>query len=135
MDIVEVPLDAPTEESPSAPAAPAPAAPAAKRGRGRPKGAPNKPKPRAPREPTPEPPEPAPRSPPKIKAKAPAKRKPVEENLSKKKRIVHESSESEDAPDARKTTREIAGEVLELLSLQRANQRAQRRDRYAAWFQ
>jgi hypothetical protein len=24
--------------------------------------------------------------------------------------------------------------VLELLSLQRANQRAQRRDRYAAWF-
>jgi len=130
MDIVEVPLDAPAEEAPSTPTAPAaepaPAAapaPEAKRGRGRPKGAANKPKP-ARREPTPEP---VPLSPPK-------KRKPIAQKAPKRK-VVHESSESEDARDAGKTTREIAGEVLELLSLQRANQRAQRRDRYAAWFQ
>ena len=124
MEIVEVPLDAPAEEAPPPAAAPPPAEPAAapeaKRGRGRPKGAANKPKP-ARREPTPEPVSP------------PKKRKPAAQKAPKKK-VVHESSESEDARDAGKTTREIAGEVLELVSLQRANQRAQRRDRYAAWF-
>ena len=130
MDIVEVPLDAPAEEAPSTPTAPAaePAAapaPEAKRGRGRPKGAANKPKP-ARREPTPEP---VPLSPPK----ATAKRKPAAQKAPKKK-VVHESSESEDAPDAGNNLPQIAAEVLELLSLQRANQRAQRRDRYAAWF-
>ena len=123
MEIVEIPIDATAEEAPPTVAAPEPAAepvPEAKRGRGRPKGAPNKPK-TAPREPTPEP-----VSPPKPKRKPAAQKAP-------KKKVVHESSESEDA-DAGKTTRQIAGEVLELLSLQRANQRAQRRDRYAAWF-
>jgi hypothetical protein len=126
-NIVEVPLDAPEIETTESPVAP-PEVPEAKRGRGRPKGAPNKPKAPA-REPTPEPVVP---SPPKAKAKT--KRKPVEQKAVKKK-PVYESSESEDAPDARKTTQQIASEVLELLSSQRANQRAQRRDRYAAWFQ
>jgi len=128
-NIVEIPLDAPeteTEAPPDPPDPPDP--PEAKRGRGRPKGAPNKPK-KEPREPSPEP---VPLSPPKTKA--PAKRKPVEQKAVKKK-PVYESSESEDAPNARKTTQQIASEVLELLSSQRANQRAQRRDRYAAWFQ
>ena len=127
-NIVEVPLDAPEIETEAPPDPPEP--PEAKRGRGRPKGAPNKPKKEpAPREPSPEPVLP---SPPKAKAKT--KRKPVEQKAVKKK-PVYESSDSEGAPDARKTTQQIASEVLELLSFQRANQRAQRRDRYAAWFQ
>ena len=131
-NIVEVPLDAPTEEVEAV--APPEAPPEAKRGRGRPKGAPNKPKAKepAPREPSPEPVLP---SPPKTKAKAPAKRKPVEQKPPERKRAYETSESSEDAPDARKTTQQIAGEVLELLSFQRANQRAQRLDRYAAWFQ
>jgi hypothetical protein len=125
--IVEVPLDAPEIEKNPPEAQPDVAeVPEAKRGRGRPKGAPNKPKKEpAPREPSPEP---------VVPPKAKAKRKPVEQKAVKKK-PVYESSDSEGAPDAGKTTRQIAGEVLELLSLQRANQRAQRRDRYAAWFQ
>jgi hypothetical protein len=126
-NIVEIPLDAPeteTEAPPDPPDPPDP--PEAKRGRGRPKGAPNKPK----KEPVPREPSPEPVPPPKTKA--PAKRKQPVEQKAVKKKPVYESSESEDAPG--KTTREIAGEVLELLSLQRANQRAQRRDRYAAWF-
>ena len=127
-NIVEVPLDAPEIEKNPPEAQPDVAeVPEAKRGRGRPKGAPNKPKKEpAPREPTPEPVVPP-------KAKAAAKRKPVEQKAVKKK-PVYESSDSEGAPEA-KTTKQIASEVLELLSLQRANQRAQRRDRYAAWFQ
>jgi len=125
-NIVEVPLDTPEIEKNPPEAQPDVAeVPEAKRGRGRPKGAPNKPKKEpAPREPTPEP---------VVPPKAKAKRKPVEQKAVKKK-PVYESSDSEGAPEA-KTTRQIAGEVLELLSLQRANQRAQRRDRYAAWFQ
>ena len=128
-NIVEIPLDAPEIEKNPPEAQPDVAeVPEAKRGRGRPKGAPNKPKKEpAPREPTPEPVVPP-------KAKAAAKRKPVEQKAVKKK-PVYESSDSEGAPDAGKTTKQIASEVLELLSLQRANQRAQRRDRYAAWFQ
>ena len=124
-NIVEVPLDTPEIEKNPPEAQPDVAeVPEAKRGRGRPKGAPNKPKKEpAPREPTPEP---------VVPPKAKAKRKPVEQKAVKKK-PVYESSDSE--ADAGKTTRQIAGEVLELLSLQRANQRAQRRDRYAAWFQ
>ena len=128
-NIVEVPLDTPEIEKNPPEAQPDVAeVPEAKRGRGRPKGAPNKPKKEpAPREPTPEPVVPP-------KAKAAAKRKAVEQKAVKKK-PVYESSDSEGAPDAGKTTKQIASEVLELLSLQRANQRAQRRDRYAAWFQ
>ena len=127
-NIVEIPLDAPEIETepPDRKHEKPPDPPDAKRGRGRPKGAPNKPKPK-PTDPTPEPILP---SPPKAKAR----RKPVEQKAVKKK-PVYESSDSEGAPDARKTTQQIASEVLELLSFQRANQRAQRRDRYAAWFQ
>jgi len=131
-NIVEIPLDAPeaqqvATEAQSLPPEAQPEVAEVKRGRGRPKGAPNKLKKPAPREPTPEPILP---SPPKVKAR----RKPVEQKAVKKK-PVYESSDSEGAPDARKTTQQIASEVLELLSFQRANQRAQRRDRYAAWFQ
>ena len=128
-NIVEVPLDAPEIETTESPVAPPEAPPEAKRGRGRPKGAPNKPKKEpAPREPSPEPVPPP-------KTKAPAKRKQPVEQKAVKKKPVYESSDSEGAPDAGRTTKQIASEVLELLSLQRANQRAQRRDRYAAWFQ
>ena len=126
-NIVEIPLDAPDVTDPPEAQPDVAEVPEAKRGRGRPKGAPNKPKKEpAPREPTPEPVVPP-------KAKAKTKRKPVEQKAVKKK-PVYESSDSEGAPDARKTTQQIASEVLELLSFQRANQRAQRRDRYAAWF-
>ena len=106
------------------------------RGRGRPKGAPNKTK----KEPQPKTREPSPASP-VVAPKAKPKRKtaPVEKKeIKKKKRIVYESS-SEEEGDPTQDTRtndmqQIAGEVLSLLSSQRANQREQRRNRYAGWF-
>jgi hypothetical protein len=132
-NIVEIPLDAPEAVVEAAPEESAPEEVAPKRGRGRPKGAPNKSKPTEPKEAKP------PKTTPVAKeTKAPspakAKRSAAPAKASKKKRIVYESSSEEDIP-VKKTTQEIASEVLELLSFQRANQRAQRRDRYAGWFQ
>ena len=135
MDIVEVPLD---QEPESTEVAIEPEVKEEKaRGRGRPKGAPNKPK----KEPQPKTREPSPASPvvaPKPKPKR--KTAPVEKKeIKKKKRIVYESSESDEAHGPACDTRtndmqQIAGEVLSLLSSQRANQREQRRNRYAGWF-
>ena len=107
------------------------------RGRGRPKGAPNKPK----KEPQPKTREPSPASP-VVAPKAKPKRKtapPIpKKEIKKKKRIVYESSSEEEGVPAQDTRtndmHQIAGEVLSLLSSQRANQREQRRNRYAGWF-
>ena len=105
-----------------------------KRGRGRPKGACNKKKlPAAP--PTPRDETPPPTPPAKTKAKARA-RPPVEKRP-KKKAIVYDSSSSEEeaGPAAQPDTQHIASAVLAMLSDQRQAQRAQRRNRYASWFQ
>ena len=107
------------------------------RGRGRPKGAPNKtkkePQPKKTRELSPASPVVAP------KPKAKRKTAPVEKKeIKKKKRIVYESSSEEEGVPTQDTRtndmQQIAGEVLSLLSSQRANQREQRRNRYAGWF-
>ena len=133
MSIVEIPLDSAEVEEPDAlEEATVEVEEAPKRARGRPKGALNKkttPPPAAPIAP----PSPAP-SPVKTKAK-PRKPAPVEKKP-KKKAIVYDSSSSEEedavqVPD----THRIAGEVLAMLSSQRTNQRVQRRNRYASWFQ
>ena len=133
MDIVEVPLD---QEPESTEVSIEPEVKEEKpRGRGRPKGAPNKAKkePKT-REPSPASPVVAPKAKPKRKT-APVEKKEIK----KKKRIVYESSESDEAHGPACDTRtndmqQIAGEVLSLLSSQRANQREQRRNRYAGWF-
>ena len=130
MDIKEVPLDQDAPEVTEGAATDPESTETKPRGRGRPKGAPNTTK----KEPKSKPREPSPESPKAKRKTAP----PVEKKaIKKKKRIIYESSESEeDAPvqDTRNDMQHIAGEVLSLLSSQRANQREQRRNRYAGWF-
>ena len=132
MSIVEIPIDSAAEEPEEPEAMEEVAEEAPKRGRGRPKGACNKKKPR---EMTPEPPEP-PSPPPAAKTKA-KPRKPAApvEKRAKKKVIVYESSSSEEEAVQEPDTHRIASEVLAMLSSQRATQRDQRRNRYASWFQ
>jgi len=62
-------------------------------------------------------------------------RRVVKEKPRERKRVVYESSESEEAPDTSVDTHRLAAEVLQLLSAQRANQKAMRRDRYAHFVQ
>jgi len=131
MSIVEIPLDsvAEVEESEALEEATVEVEEAPKRGRGRPKGALNKKTKPPPAVPI-APPSPAPS--PKTKAKprpAPVQKKP------KKKAIVYDSSSSEEEDAVLPDTHRIAGEVLAMLSSQRTNQRVQRRNRYASWFQ
>ena len=108
------------------------ATPAPKK-RGRPAGSKGKPKaPKPPPEPVEEEEAPEEVAP---KRKAAPKKKAVEATRKKvKKKPVVQSSDSEEAQGRRAGTREIAMEVMQLLSNQHAGRVAARRQKYAGWF-
>ena len=85
----------------------------------------------------------------KPKAKVEAKAAPKAETKKKQQRVVEESESEEEvvvkkrtrrpapeAPEARiPTTQDVAFEVMQLLSNRHVDQAAQRRAKYASWFQ
>jgi len=107
--------------------------------RGRPKGAPNKPK-------APKAPDPAPKPAPKPTPPSESEEEPVPVKA-KKKRVKAPPSSSDEEPPTPKPrrsrartispvmdTRQVASEVLQLLSNRQVTQAAARREKYRSWF-
>ena len=105
--------------------------------RGRPAGSKGKPKaPKPPPEPVEEEEEAPEEVAPKPKKAAPKKKavEAVRKKAVKKKHVVQYSDSEEEAQGRRTGTREIAMEVMQLLSNQHAGRVAARRQKYAGWF-
>ena len=136
--IQEVPITDPSEESASPIAEPIIVA----KKRGRPPGAPNKPK-------APKAPKAAPKAAPKPQSPPESDEEPVKVKVKKKRAKVPPPSSDEEPPTPRKPrrsrartispapvmdTRQVASEVLQLLSNRHVNQATARREKYRSWF-
>ena len=148
--ILEVPITNSVEGSAEEPqAAPEVTVVVAKK-RGRPKGAPNKPKATPAPAPAPPPAATVPKKQPKkptpsdseeerVPVKAKRKRVPSppssDEEPPKPRRIANRSRQRTISPTPVVDTRQVASEVLQLLSDRHLNQTAARRDKYRSWFQ
>ena len=101
--------------------------------RGRPFGAKSKAKPAQPKSA-----QPKPRAAPKVAAEAKKRQRVVEESESEEEEIVVKRKTRRPAPEPEAripTTQDVAFEVMQLLSNRHVDQAAQRRAKYASWFQ
>ena len=134
--IEEVPINS-EEVAETAPEVVSEVATPAPKKRGRPAGSKGKPKaPKPPPEPVEEEEEAPEEVAPKPKKAAPKKKavEAVRKKAVKKKPVIQSSDSEEEAQGRGAGTREIAMEVMQLLSNQHAGRVAARRQKYAGWF-